>query len=211
MGQAVGLPVHVQWSQLGALHGQDAVVQPAAPIGADIRDFTLPVALGLLNDQLNCIDDRIDTRTIDGRVVVSRRSHFDRLEARSVAFDLAPLAKSAGARIDDIVPRVAMLLATVVEPNQWTENGGSMALCAAYGSKLFVTAPERMHAQIAWVMREAASASFDAAPASEQGQPLEVRPVLTLAPRSGGRTGLTSSIGGASGQAVVTSSKTGAR
>ncbi|MCC6677864.1 MAG: hypothetical protein IT436_12020 [Phycisphaerales bacterium] len=171
-GQGLGLPVVVNWGQLAAIAGSGAL-GPNERATVTGSGLTLPEALAMVNEGLASADDGIDYRVHDGRLEIATVAYFDRRETVLATYDLAGIVE---ARLHDADPtarqvvtqqvseQVAILIRDLVHPNLWRDNGGDRASLAVFGTKLFVTAPKRMHPKIRWVLSELPSADGEAMP-----------------------------------------------
>ena len=55
----------------------------------------------------------------------------------------------------------------MVHPEGWQDNGGNIATMAVFGSKLFIKAPKRYHAEIQWLIDELPKSAEHAEAAAE--------------------------------------------
>lgn len=166
-GKSAGLTAIANWSALSALPGGNVTPKDNAFVtGAGL---TLPEAVAAINEVLAGMgdrietDDRIDYRAEDGKLTFATVSYFDRKESVLATYDLAgiieakltdPDPKIRQLLTEDVAAQVAQLLKHLVYPDLWVDNGGELATVATFGTKLFVTAPKRLHPKIRWVLNE---------------------------------------------------------
>lgn len=180
LGASANMPIFIHWPQLRALSGGDVpAIEIHEAIGVQLEGFPLDAALDMLNDHYNLSDDLgIAYRVQDNRLVIASAAFFDRHETTLVTYDLAAAIEARRPDLDEgkthaqIAEEVVALVKSLVHPDLWVDNGGDRAQLHTYGTKLFISAPARVHPKIQWVLAEMASAvpaqARDAAAADTQ-------------------------------------------
>jgi hypothetical protein len=158
VGEKSKLPVDVRWRVLEPL---GYIMN--GPIHAPFRDATLPQAIKLINEEAALNGSEIDYRVLDGHIVFATREYFDQQETVLVAYDLSKQVadrteQAGGIQVVEaaagVTHEVRDVLRSMVHPDGWEDNGGTLASVAVYGSKLFIKAPKRYHTEIKWVIDE---------------------------------------------------------
>jgi hypothetical protein len=150
VAQAHGADLYVHWNDLEE-HG----FEPDTAIG-DLPPLPTDRLLGLVSDRLGLSGaDRIAFRVDAGLLEVASGVFFDRRERCLVTYDistLVPAARPLEISAESMVLR--NLITSIVEPDGWSDNGGDVASVFAAGTRLFVSAPPRIHERVAWVLRQ---------------------------------------------------------
>lgn len=153
-GAAAKLPVVVNWRAMGEMLGEDGELS-GRPVGAEFKDLTLPTAVAMVNDARGLRSvDRLDWRVVDGTLVFSSASFFDRQETVLVTYDLGGMPGIEVGGEAGTMEQVKSTIVKMVEPEAWAEGGGSGATMTEVGTKLFVRAPKRLQAGVEWVLAE---------------------------------------------------------
>jgi hypothetical protein len=160
------LPVDVRWRLFEAQGWSTGEVMHTS-----FRDMSLPLAVKFINEEVAGDGRPLDYRVLDGRLVFATQEYFDQQETVLVAYDLSKQVadrardNAAAPRADIITnasqsaaaavtSEVRAVLTHMVFPEGWQDNGGNMGTMAVFGSKLFIKAPKRYHAEIQWVINE---------------------------------------------------------
>lgn len=156
VGRAAKMPVTIHWSQLHMLRDQEsASITEKTRLGVTFQNVKLSSALVLLNDTLNLpVASGIDYRVIDGSLVFSSTAFFDKTETSVVTYDLSAMPNIDIGGEAGTQEQIKNAIQTLVEPEHWNENGGNRATLTDVGTKLFIKAPKRMHAQVEWILGE---------------------------------------------------------
>lgn len=106
--------------------------------------------------------------TPDGRVAIDTQESWDRSDRSLVIYDLADIVARTNVRNRASAPspmyvpavdQLRMVITRTVTPDLWEDNGGDLGAIQVLTTSLVVTAPERSHHQIRWIveqMRDAA-------------------------------------------------------
>jgi hypothetical protein len=159
------LPVDIRWRLFEAMGFNAGDVMHTS-----FHDTALPQVVKFINEELAPPGGALDYRALDGRLVFATQDYFDQQETILVAYDLskqvADRAKDAAvapgglvsgplpSAADAVTTEVRAVLQHMVHPEGWQDNGGNMATTAVFGSKLFIKAPKRYHAEIQWLIDE---------------------------------------------------------
>lgn len=151
-GKASGHPVVVHWSSLeGPGAPETRAINREGDLGLEVASLPLGAAMGLVNDARNLSGDaRVDWRLMEGTLVFATQGYFDRAEMVLKTYDLSAVEGASG---EEGVEKLVELIKTTAEPDAWSDRGGA-ATAAAYGTKLFVKAPPRLHSGVAWMLGE---------------------------------------------------------
>lgn len=145
--EGAGPRVLVRWDRFDAVGVQpDQMVRVAeadASVGSVLKELALD-----LGPSVPAAAAR------DGLVVVAPRSFLDKMEQELVAYDLTGIAARRGGDPEAAVEQICALITTLAEPDMWSDNGGDGARLTSYDGRLFVTAPPRVQARVAWVLAE---------------------------------------------------------
>lgn len=162
-------PVMIHWSML-----QDLDLVPDAPTQIDADPLPFGTILQLLAERTEpSLRNSIAVLETPDLIEIGSRSQFDQRTMQRRNYDLSELvgyevkhpvtgqmANIARGGVshtgNDGVLGLAMLLQTHVAPNDWAGNGGDLARYSAMGNVLVITAPERIHAEIAATIAELA-------------------------------------------------------
>ncbi|MGH7133880.1 MAG: permease prefix domain 1-containing protein [Phycisphaerales bacterium] len=117
--------------------------------------MTLRLEAGDLNSALKRINaaladhqGMLDWRVTAAQLEVATREHFDQLETKLISMELGSYFSLPEAKHDAVV----QLISQMVEPEGWLDNGGNTSRMSIVGQKLFVKAPPRVVAQVAWIV-----------------------------------------------------------
>jgi len=139
--------VLVRWDRFESVGvRRDEVVRVAeagATVGSVLRELALE-----MGPNAPAVGER------EGVLVVAPRSFLDKLEQDLVVYDLSGLAAQHGGEVGSSVEQICTLVTTLAEPEVWADNGGDGARLTRYEGRVFVTAPPRVHARVAWVLGE---------------------------------------------------------
>lgn len=139
--------VLVRWDRFESVGvRRDEVVRVAeagATVGSVLRELALE-----MGPNAPAVGER------EGVLVVAPRSFLDKLEQDLVVYDLSGLAAQHGGEVGASVEQICTLVTALAEPEAWVDNGGDVARLTRYEGRVFVTAPPRVHARVAWVLGE---------------------------------------------------------
>lgn len=142
-------------------------METLAPMGVDL-ETKLPATQGkgtvagvieMMNERLGP-GEKIGVRLVEGGgVEIASQAYFDQKESMLVTYDLSPIVEARTSRGDrrapsSIVEEAAHLVMSLVEPEQWRDNGGVLAEVSVFGEKLFIQAPRRLQPKIKWILDE---------------------------------------------------------
>jgi hypothetical protein len=105
--------------------------------------------------------------TPDGRIMIAPQEAWDRADQVLVIYDLSDIAERDRARSRTPSPFVAAssvhqlhnVITKTVTPTLWQDNGGDLATISTIDASLVITAPERSHHQIRWIIEQMRSSS----------------------------------------------------
>lgn len=116
----------------------------------ELKDAGIDLTMRVLNDALSMHGGyALVARQLDGTIEVAPQMYFDKLERRLVSYNISAL-EDGDICMDELLPTITEL----VEPDAWREHGGESAMGKVLGNRLLIEAPPRMHARIAWVLRQ---------------------------------------------------------
>lgn len=100
--------------------------------------------------------------TPDGRIMIAPQEAWDRADQVLVIYDLSDIAERDRARSRTPSPFVAAssvhqlhnVITKTVTPTLWQDNGGDLATISTIDASLVITAPERSHHQIRWIIEQ---------------------------------------------------------
>jgi hypothetical protein len=143
----------VRWPEL-----EEAGLNHDSVINLQARNIRLAKAFELVAAELSRSGAAIEWRFDDDMIELGTREKFDQRDIALVSYDISHILQSIGEQYgldyNAIIERVAELVQTMVEPDNWRENGGSLAHLQIVGGKLFVEAPRRMHSRIEWILQQ---------------------------------------------------------
>jgi hypothetical protein len=143
LGELAGIPVTVAWASL-----EDRGINADTPVTLADHAIDVPGALRQLSDQFaEGAAWRLGYRVQGGKVRVATEEYFDRREVMLASYDIAGINGATG-------ETVVHLIQTFVHPEGWIDAGGDMAKVSLAGSKMFVEAPRRYHAEVTWLVNE---------------------------------------------------------
>lgn len=148
----VGLMVN--WRSL-----ENVGVECDEPLAIKFDSVSGTHAMKVIAQAASTPDDALDWRVRDGGIVeFGLRDDLDRSEIELVTYDvngmLERLHENFAESYSDASQQVIELLATMVEPNRWEDNGGDMARMRLVGGRLFVQAPASMQKKVAWILSQ---------------------------------------------------------
>lgn len=154
---AFGKPVHPHWEHM--------LLRADQSVRFDLPSADVATAFRLLNSQVNNpFGDVLDYRLFPDHVEVATLRYFDQSEMTAVNYDLTSLVRairaaapaSAGGPPSEgqIVQTVIRTIEDNVAMEAWMDNGGDLGRISVVGSGMLVTAPQRFHPQIAWVLEQ---------------------------------------------------------
>lgn len=132
-------------------------VQDLVEVGLDLEDevslkapaLTLTETFTLLNETLGRSgSESVDYRVRDGVMEIASARYFDKREARLAVYDVAPILQQ-----NDPMELIDLIV-NIVSPEDWTDNGGDLAQVRVLDGRLFISAPPRMHQQVAWILEQ---------------------------------------------------------
>ena len=158
LAKATERTVFVDWKRL-----QDIGIGPETVIDIPLESISLEQGIGIINERLTMggtASGEFAARLTGAIVEISTMSTFDRREQRIASYDIRPLIDQMGCSThDEAAFRILGALTGTIEPDQWTVNGGDAARASVLNGRLFVTAPERFHRAVAWVLKQAGGAA----------------------------------------------------
>ncbi len=151
--------ISVAWSAF-----EQVGIEPVTPIPHAYDAATVEYILRDLNHSLfRGPAQQVAWRDQDSIFVIAPQQYFDHLDQSVVAYNIADIVQArvdAGEPPQDVPEAVVKLLNEVVEPDLWRNNGGDTAGVSTFGTTLFITAPQRMHDKISWVLSQLPTAAF---------------------------------------------------
>lgn len=110
-------------------------------------------------------DNPVAARIIGDKIVFAPEAELDRQDQTLAVYDIASLIyrRKATDPKADAAEEIEQLLANLVYPEHWLNNGGERAKVTKFDTKLFIQAPRRFHAKIRWVMEQVANSHAAAA------------------------------------------------
>ncbi|MCC5821946.1 MAG: permease prefix domain 1-containing protein [Phycisphaerales bacterium] len=159
-------PVLVHWGRM-----QDLGIAADTPLELEIDAVSADVAFDLVAEGTADFGDQIAILERPGLIEIGLRSQFDRRTMERRTYDVAPLVgyRSANpdsgetsrrppfgntATVSEGARGIAMLLENHASPNDWVTRGGDLARYSIMGTTIIVTAPERIHQEIASMIEE---------------------------------------------------------
>ena len=155
-------------------------------ITMELENVPLRVALDQFVSQISQENLRFAWRAEDGRIEIGRKHVIDLRENVLVSYNIAEIIKSLttyGRPYDNAVEDITGLVESMVEADNWRENGGELAHLRVVGGKMFVEAPKRMHERIEWILlqlRESHGNAEGAQPAAKHRTTLEPGDCLSI-------------------------------
>lgn len=145
-----------------------AQVNSGAQVTISMANTTLPEVMKAIAERAEGnggarLDYRVSAQAGKGKapIRISTRSAFDKSETRLVSYDLSDIIAHRMVTFKEerpvIVEEVAKLVCEFVSPEDWRNNGGELANLTITGDHMFVSAPERMHPQVKWMLEQLAS------------------------------------------------------
>lgn len=141
-------------------------------------EMSLPnrqISLGELLDLVNAMGtglQGLSARTMpDGRIAIDLIETWDRADRTLVIYDLGDIAARDLAKLrrngpiamgPSSIEQLRMVITKTVTPDLWQDNGGDIGAISVLDSALVVTAPERSHHQIRWIIEQLRNASAHA-------------------------------------------------
>jgi hypothetical protein len=151
-------PMFVEIGHLGR-EGIELDTPLAVPVG-DVPIVRLMAAITESGAEEMGADVAPTWRIIDGTLELTTRRAADQTSTSLVAYDLTHVIaryEDLHALAADETANLAMaVIHRFVSPDDWEENGGDTARLEAAGDMLFVEAPARMHARLAWLLEQMA-------------------------------------------------------
>lgn len=153
MAKACGKGVIVSWAQLDTSHAQALSQARLTFAGTDLAmdGFLTQVNLSIDPPHAPLVARPGPRDTIE----IATQEAFDRREIRLTAYDVVDLLTTAFASDRSESSRAARLQQTITQvvfPEDWRDNGGSLAQMHYAGGVLFVNAPARHHAKLEWIL-----------------------------------------------------------
>lgn len=159
LGRVTGHGTHVYWD---ALKGID--LEKDTRIEVPLSGVTIEAAMMLVNERLcngkpSNGGDRLACRMTGETLEVSTLKHFDTREITLVAYDVGAALGSASTPggPSDRTEQLSNLIISVIEPEQWKQNGGEMAELYVVREKMFVKAPARFQPRVQWILTQLGS------------------------------------------------------
>lgn len=129
------------------------------------------LTLGELVDLINATGSSpmgLEARQMpDGRIAIDMIDSWDRASRALVIYDLSDLAQRERARAlsglsvsrGGTILGIMQVITKTVTPDLWQDNDGELGAISVLDSSLVVTAPERSHHQIRWIIEQVRSSS----------------------------------------------------
>lgn len=147
--------VTVRWDLLEA-----AGVRPDSEI-----PFPTPVTnagelLRAFNASLGAGEPVVGLRLRGKDFVIAPNEHFDAQEVSLVTYDLMPIVErrrvttETPPAVEAVVLEAIGVVQSLVHPEAWQDNGGTLAHVKMFGSKVFINAPARFQPKVRWVLEE---------------------------------------------------------
>ncbi len=188
--------VLVHWPMLAQIG-----LLPDTELGMDVDPLPAEAVFAMIAERdfpNRTLDGSIDTLVGPNLIEIGTRSQFDLRTMQRKSYDASMLmgygAASPASRarrqnpgmgqrgesfsVSEGARGVAMLLETHISPSDWTNNGGELAQHSVMGTTIIVTAPERMHREIAVFIEELARTQLQA---EEAGREAARRQIEALA------------------------------
>ena len=156
------LGVSIDWGSL-----EQAGFAPDQSLGLAAEKLSVYQILDKLatafNDNLHGIDWRLDGKmlTIDRTIVFAYR------ERVLASYDIDPILQNMLERYEVeyewATSEITSVIHELIEPEQWTGNGGELAQLRIVSGRMFVNAPIRTQEKVAWVLGELAKKNGGAA------------------------------------------------
>ncbi len=149
LAESQDLRPYIHWRDLQGLPEDELTALPLA-------GQQLDRAFEMINDALE-LDAQvaIEYRADDGLLEVASREYFDRRERELVTYSVSDLVYAdAPLQTTEESEVLVQLITEIVETDVWAQNGGEIGSIYCVGGKLFVNAPPRVHAQVAWLLTE---------------------------------------------------------
>lgn len=167
-------------------HIESIGIDPSAAMGLSFREMPGTQALTLIAQAADNGPGGLDWRMRDGGLVeFGLRSELDRKEIELMTYDISKsitvISGAYAASIEEACSQVQELLTSMVEPENWVDNGGDLAQMRLVGGRLFVQAPKRMQGKVQWILdqlpdgepdRKKENASAERAGDARQGVPI---------------------------------------
>lgn len=169
---SLDLGVLVDWSRLedfGMARDHEVALPPAGtPVARTLESLASQVEHGLGMPVV--WDER------DGLLELLLREDLDRRTTSLVAYDLQTILDAMSQRhglgSDPAAARVVSLVTSMASADDWDVRGGDLASANVVGSRMFVSAPARIHDQVAWMLGQLEPAA-DAGAAARFEAPLD--------------------------------------
>lgn len=166
----------VDWTQM-----EKSGIDASQPLGLSFSDMSATNALALIAQAGSSDVIVLDWRMRENNLVeFGERNALDRREIELVTYDISEsVARIASGYTDDqsaASEQVMRLLTTMVEPDNWRDNGGDLAHMTFVGGRLFVQAPSRMQERVMWILDQLPNKPAEQSNAGPQAAP--VRRVL---------------------------------
>lgn len=173
LGKAADAPVVYNEHTLeGVINATDA------PITLQNSNITIPHLLDAISEQLDLHNGQsLDARLSSGTLVIGTRAYFDRRESTLATYDLSSILAARQA-IDatertKTIEEIVGVITEYVSPDDWTQNGGTLARLTPVGDRLFVQAPARFFPQITWILNQLPRTDHSSAIAPAPNQNLD--------------------------------------
>ncbi len=151
MGEAADARVYVYWNLFIDFGLESETTIDPMPFA----EQTIDKAFLILSDTLSMRGSmQLAYRLDNGLMEIATVEFFDRRELELVGYEVAFLL-DAESPLDQSIESDTLieLVTTLVEPGVWQDNGG-YASASAVGNQLFINAPARVHARVAWLLAE---------------------------------------------------------
>lgn len=147
-----GVGLMVDWGEI-----QNNGVEVDAPLGIVFTGMPGPQALTLIAQSGGGGVFGLDWRMRENNLVeFGLRSSLDRREIELLTYDIAEtlaiIADHFANSREEANKQVMELLTSMVEPENWQDNGGDLASMKLVGGRLFVQAPSRMQGKVKWML-----------------------------------------------------------
>ncbi len=146
----------IDWS-----HMQNEGIDPDQSIGMEFKGLSGARALTLIAQACGggTAGGGVDWRMRENNLVeFGLRRELDRREIELMTYDISgtinQIAGTFAADQNEASQQVLELLTTMIEPENWVNNGGDLAQMKLVGGRLFVQAPSRMQSKVKWILEQ---------------------------------------------------------
>lgn len=153
LGEQIDRPLYVHWSDLE----DQGLKREEMQLTLHASGLSLKRTMELVLDQINDDIDAAEWYFSEDLVELGTHTEFARRDIVLVSYDVTNVLVSISHRVngyDAAGDRIVDLLTSLVEPDDWVDNGGVLAQVRIVGAKMFVQAPRPMHQQVTWIIAQ---------------------------------------------------------